>query len=147
MKNSEYELARKVLNLANQIIINRNSHLKELNLTAAQADSLYFIHAHSGCSISDLKEYLHISHQTARGIVMRLEEKRFLSLRVSKSDGRYKTLSLTDAGIEIVKRMKQNGTHTGYQLLKGMTVQEQQQFSELTSRALKNISREASHEK
>ena len=138
MKNSEYELARKVLNLANQIIINRNSHLKELNLTAAQADSLYFIQAHSGCSISDLKEYLHISHQTARG---------FIALCVSKSDGRYKTLSLTDAGIEIVKRMKQNGTHTGHQLLKGMTVQEQQQFSELTSRALKNISREASHEK
>ena len=42
MKNREYELARKVLTLANQIVKNRNKHLKELNITAEQADSLTF---------------------------------------------------------------------------------------------------------
>ena len=73
MRNREYELARQVLNLANQIVKNRNKHLKELNITAEQADSLTFFYSDDNKSISDLKDYLHISHQTARGIVKRLE--------------------------------------------------------------------------
>ncbi len=42
MRNKEYELARQVLTLANQIVKNRNKHLKELYITAEQADSLTF---------------------------------------------------------------------------------------------------------
>lgn len=139
MKNREYELARKVLTLANQIVKNRNKHLKELNITAEQADSLTFFSFNDNRSISDLKDYLHISHQTARGIVKRLEEKGFLRLSVSEADGRYKTVSLTEKGIHIMECLKCNGTHTGYQLLSGMTKTEQEQFSDLIAQALENI--------
>jgi len=139
MKNAEYELARQVLNLANRIIKNRNKHLQELNLTAEQADSLTFFHLHRNRSISDLKDYLQISHQTARGIVKRLEEKKFLTLTVSDTDGRYKTVSLTEQGKKIIKRLEQNGTHTGFQLLEGMSEEEQKQFSGLIARALENV--------
>lgn len=139
MRNMEYELARQVLNLANQIVKNRNKHLKELNITAEQADSLTFFCSGGNKSISDLKDHLHISHQTARGIVKRLEEKDFLKLSVSKSDGRYKTISLTEKGIHIVECLKRNGTHTGYQLLSGMTETEQEQFATLIAQSLKNI--------
>lgn len=139
MKNREYELARKVLTLANQIVKNRNKHLKELNITAEQADSLTFFSFNDNRSISDLRDYLHISHQTARGIVKRLEEKGFLRLSVSEADGRYKTVSLTEKGINIMECLKCNGTHTGYQLLSGMTKTEQEQFSDLIAQALENI--------
>ena len=139
MKDKEYELARQVLTLANQIVKNRNKHLKELNITAEQADSLTFFYFNEDKSISDLKNYLHISHQTARGIVKRLEEKGFLKLSVSESDGRYKTVSLTDQGMHIVECLKRNGTHTGYQLLSGMTKTEQEQFAILIAKALENI--------
>lgn len=139
MKNREYELARKVLTLANQIVKNRNKHLKELNITAEQADSLTFFSFNDNRSISDLKDYLHISHQTARGIVKRLEEKGFLRLSVSEADGRYKTVSLTEEGHHIMECLKRNGTHTGYQLLSGMTKTEQEQFSALIAQALENI--------
>lgn len=138
MRNREYELARQVLNLANQIVKNRNKHLKELNITAEQADSLTFFYSDDNKSISDLKDYLHISHQTARGIVKRLEEKEFLRLSVSEADGRYKTVSLTEKGIHIVECLKRNGTHTGYQLLSGMTKTEQEQFSALMAKSLEN---------
>lgn len=138
MKDREYKLARQVLNLANQIVKNRNNHLKELNITVEQADSLIFFDTNPGSCISDLKEYLHISHQTARGIVKRLEEKHFLNLRVYENDSRYKTVVLTDEGIQIIKRLEDNGTHTGYQLLKGMSQEEQEQFSKLIACALKN---------
>lgn len=139
MKDREYKLARQVLTLANQIIKNRNNHLKELNITVEQADSLIFFDANRNSCISDLKEYLHISHQTTRGIVKRLEEKHFLNLRVCENDSRYKTVVLTDEGKQIIKRLEDNGTHTGYQLLKGMSQDEQEQFSKLIACALKNI--------
>ncbi len=139
MRDMEYKLARQVLNLANQIIKNRNKHLKELNITAEQADSLTFFSSNPNRSISDLKEYLHIRHQTARGIVKRLEEKQFLNLIVSEEDGRYKTICLTEKGMHIVECLKQNGTYTGYQLLKGMSKEEQEQFYTLISYALNNI--------
>lgn len=139
MRNKEYELARQVLTLANQILKSRNKHLKELNITAEQADSLTFFYFNADKSISDLKDHLHITHQTARGIVKRLEEKGFLKLAVAESDGRCKTISLTDKGIHIVERLKQNGTHTGDRLLSGMTKTEQEQFSALISRALENM--------
>ncbi len=139
MRNREYELARQVLTLANQILKSRNKHLKELNITAEQADSLTFFYFNEDKSISNLKDYLHIRHQTARGIVKRLEEKGFLKLSVAEADGRYKMVSLTDKGTHIVECLKQNGTHTGYQLLSGMTKIEQEQFSTLISRALENM--------
>ena len=139
MKQKEYELARQVLTLANRIVKKRNGHLKELNITAEQADSLLFFDANEGSSISDLKQYLQIRHQTARGIVKRLEEKDFLKLSVSEADGRYKTVSITENGDKIVKQLKQNGTHTGDQLLTGMTKQEQEQFSILIKKALENV--------
>ena len=139
MRNKEYELARQVLTLANQILKSRNKHLKELNITAEQADSLTFFYFNADKSISDLKEYLRISHQSARGIVKRLEEKGVVKLSVSESDGRYKTVSLTEKGAHIVECLKQNGTHTGYKLLSGMTKTEQEQFSVLIASALKNM--------
>lgn len=139
MRNKEYELARQVLTLANQILKSRNRHLKELNITAEQADSLTFFYFNDDKSISDLKEHLHISHQTARGIVKRLEEKELVKLSVSESDGRYKTVSLSEKGIHIAERLKQNGAHTGYRLLSEMTKAEQEQFSILIERALKNM--------
>ena len=139
MRNKEYELARQVLTLANQILKSRNRHLKELNITAEQADSLAFFYFNDDKSISDLKKHLHINHQTARGIVKRLEEKELVKLSVSESDGRYKTVSLSEKGIYIVERLKQNGAHTGYRLLSEMTKAEQEQFSILIERALKNM--------
>lgn len=137
--NTEYELARQVLNLANQIIKNRNKHLKQIDITAEQADALTFFHTGKGNTISDLKDYLHISHQTARGIVKRMEQKQLLNLASSEQDGRYKTVTITEYGKAVIKHLKENGTHTGYKLLKGMSPDEQNKFAELISSALKNI--------
>lgn len=142
MENKEYKLARQVLNLANQITKNRNRHLKELNITAEQADSLLFFCSDENKTISDLKDYLNISHQTARGIVKRLEEKELLELSVSETDGRYKIVLLTEKGNYIVSCLKRNGTHTGYRLLSGMTKEEQEQFAASIGKALKNVMEE-----
>lgn len=139
MKQKEYELARDVLKLANTIITNRNKHIKELNLTAEQADSLQFFYAHDRATSTDLKQYLGISHQTARGIVMRLSEKGFIHIAVSDKDSRCRIVSLTDAGKKILQQLQENGTHTGNRILNNMTEEEQAVFSRLIKRALKNV--------
>lgn len=138
MHDMEYQLARQVLSLANQITKNRNKHIKELNLTAEQADSLTFFSGGSK-GISDLRDYLHISHQTAQGIVKRMEEKNLIRLSVSATDGRCKTVSLTPKGEHTMACLRRNGTYTGSRLLFDMTPQQQEQFAALIEKALHNL--------
>ena len=58
MVEAEYILARNVIKLANVIMTIRNREIKELGLTAEQADSLIFFSQHAGASAVDLKAYL-----------------------------------------------------------------------------------------
>ena len=82
--NREYIIERQIVKLANAIIKRRDIHLKELNLTAGQADSLEFIAGRGNAAITDLKDHLEITQQTASGIVQRMEAKNLVSLRKSK---------------------------------------------------------------
>ena len=61
----ESVLARRILQLANQILRNRNEDLKELEITAEQADALRFFQGHPGCSAVDRKAHLGITHPAA----------------------------------------------------------------------------------
>lgn len=140
MANMEYILARKILKLANLIINNRNSDIKSLGLTAAQADTLVFFSDSEGKSAVDLKEHLGITHQTARGIIKRMAEKGLLHIVPSEEDGRYKKIFVTDRGKEICRRMEKNGTHTGSRLLNGMTWEEKEQFLSMIALAADNLS-------
>ena len=67
--NTEYLFARKILTLGKTIIANRNDNLRNINLTAEQADALIYFVENPGSSIRNLSNYLSITHQTASGIV------------------------------------------------------------------------------
>lgn len=138
LPDKEFEVARKVLTLANRIVSNRNQHLKELDITAEQADSLLFFSVQVNSSITMLKDYLDVSHQTARGIVNRMEHKNLITLLPSKTDGRFKVITLTQYGKNIVSILKRNGTNTGTNLLMGLNQEEQDQFIFLISTILNN---------
>lgn len=86
----ESVLARRILQLANQILRNRNEDLKELEITAEQADALRFFQGHPGCSAVDLKAHLGITHQAARAIVERMAARGLVQTEVSKTDARYR---------------------------------------------------------
>lgn len=139
IKKTEYQIARQVSQLANKIVKRRNEHLKELAITGEQSDTLTFFYWHPNQSISDLKDYLQVTHQTARGIVSRMVEKNILQLTPSLKDGRVKVVTVTAKGQGIMQHLKHNGKNTGSQLLAGMTPTEQEQFSTLISRATQNI--------
>lgn len=136
---TEFDLARNVLRLANRIVANRNNHLRELGLTAEQADSLLFFEKNSGATITDLKDYLGVSHQTARGIVQRMTEKNVLALTVSPDDGRCRIVIITSKGENLLRTLHQNGINTGISITKEMTADEKKDFARLIAMAMKNI--------
>lgn len=138
---SEYVTARQVLKLANTIIRNRNMHLKELGLTVEQADSLQFFLKYENATATDLKNYLDVTHQTSRGIVERLKQKKLVILQKSKEDARCQVVVPTIAGRQMGEKLKNNGTHTGEKLLSSMNEKEKEQFIMLLNCALENISK------
>ncbi len=141
MADTEYMLARKILKLANMIVSGRNADIRDLGLTASQADSLiYFIH-NEGRSAVDLKEYLGVTHQTARGITERMADKNLIEILPSEEDGRYRRIFVTEKGKRMYREMEKNGAHTGNRLLSGMNPEEKRQFFSLISLALKNMER------
>ena len=139
-KNTENELGRLILKLANTIIKNRNRHLEALDLTSGQADSLKFFLTHDQATATELKEYLGITHQTARGIIQRMITKGLLELHRSDADARCQIVEVTPAGQEMGLRMIANRERTGGLLLQGMDAMERKNFIRLLTKALANVS-------
>ena len=108
-KDKEFTVARLILRMANQIVKNRNLHVKALGLTTEQADSLLFFLSHENAVINDLKDYLRVTHQTARGIVQRMEGKGVVTTRKSPTDGRYQVVSLSEKGRKMGAILLENG--------------------------------------
>lgn len=138
-RNRDNELGRLILKLANTIIKNRNAHLAALDLTTAQADSLQFFLDNSGSTITDLKSYLGISHQTARGIVSRMIRKELLTGAPSNTDARYTIIAPTESGVRLGQQIRRNRERTAEKLLNGMADEESNIFIDLLSRTLKNV--------
>ena len=139
MQEREYRTARLILRLSNQIIRNRDNHVKELGLTTEQADSLQFFLSHERSVIMNLKNYLGVSHQTARGIVQRMEGKGLIRLQKSETDGRFQCIQVSEKGKSLGRQLRINGIRTGNKLLKNMKPEEQEEFYHLLEVALKNV--------
>lgn len=135
-KDKEFTVARLILRMANQIVKNRNLHVKALGLTTEQADSLLFFLSHENAVINDLKDYLCVTHQTARGIVQRMEGKGVVK---SPTDGRYQVVSLSEKGRKMGAILLENGIQTGSRLLHGMTPEQEDLFLQLMQLALENV--------
>ena len=136
---TENKLARLLLNLSNTIIQNRNRHLQALGLTASQADCLQYFLANEGTSISDLKNAMDITHQTAWGIVQRMEAHGWVRLQRSDKDRRRQVVIPTASGRRLGELMIRNRERTGSLLLRGMTEEEQQKFYHLAAQAYENV--------
>lgn len=136
---TEYTLTRKIRELANLITKNRNADIRELGLTTAQADAILYFAENPGKSAADLKSFLGITHQTARGTIQRMAEKGFLKISPSENDARYKQIFLTEKAKSVYQSMQKNGTRTGNQLLNGMCAEEKEKFLYLLNLGIKNL--------
>ena len=139
MNGLEYAVARKAVRLANLISTKRNADIKEMGLTAAQADALVFFAQNAGSTVSYLKDDLGVTHQTASGIVERMIKKDLLTTRVSQEDARCRAVYLTEQGERIHDRFLVNGSRTGGYLLCGMDERQREEFLALLTRAAENL--------
>lgn len=89
--------------------------------------------------INDLKDHLGVTHQTARGIVQRMESKGLVQTRKSKEDGRYQVVSPTQAGWRTGSILLRNGIQTGSCLLHGLTTEQEEQLYQMLQVAMKNL--------
>ena len=138
-ESEENRIGRLVLMLSHTILKNRNRHMAALGLTAGQADCLRFCLEREEGTVTDLKDYLGVSHQTAQGLVRRLADKGLIALRRSRSDGRCLLLSLTPAGRDAAAAMVKSRERTGGKILQGMSSREQAEFMRLLQRAYDNV--------
>ena len=136
---AENDLGHLILRLANTIIKNRNRHLQAIDLTASQADSLQFFLAREGSSITDLKDYMGITHQTARGIVQRIAAKGLVELHRSEEDARRQIVVPTQAGRRLGDQMTRNRERTVGKLLQNMDQRERADFVRLLRLAYENV--------
>ncbi len=138
-ERDENRIGRLVLMLSHTIIKNRNRHMAALGLTAGQADCLRFCLERENGTVTDLKNYLGVAHQTAQGLVRRLADKGLLAVRRSGEDGRCQMISLTSAGREKAAEMIRSRERTGGKLLQGMSPGERRELIRLLTAAYENV--------
>ena len=88
LNRREDELGRLILKLSHQIVKNRGRHALAAGLTASQADCMLFFSSRDEASVTQLKDYLGVTHQTAQGLVQRMTAKGLLTSRRSPQDSR-----------------------------------------------------------
>ena len=134
-----YILPRKIQQLSHHITQRRNQDLRQMGLTAEQADTLLFFHTYPESAAADLKTYLGVTHQAARAIVERMVNKGLLDTHISSHDARYKMIMLTALGEELYANMQKNCINFGDLLLEHINAADQYKLLILIQQVLENM--------
>ena len=103
--------------------------LAEMELTSAQGRIMgYLALSPEPPCAKDIEEKFHLSHPTVSGLLARLEKKGFIEFRPDEADRRCKRIYMLPKGADNEKK-----------LVTGFTETEKQQFTDLLTRAAKNL--------
>lgn len=131
MKDIDFLIARKILQIGNLLRHSRDDNLKTYHITNSQWEALHFFDEKEGSSIFKLKEHLKISHQAAQKLVEHLKQKELLTVCVSKTDAREKMVYLTGQGKDIILKYGKSRHRIGHNLLKNLTEDEKEVLMQL----------------
>lgn len=138
LNRQEDELGRLILKLSHQIVKNRGRHAQSMGLTAGQADCLLFFSSRQEASVTQLKDYLGVTHQTAQGLVQRMAAKGLLSTRRSPQDSRVLLVSLSPLGHGQAEQLARSREHTVGQLLQGISPQKEEELLHMLELVYRN---------
>lgn len=105
-------------------------------ITSVQLYAMCAIAEEGPCSLTKLGRATAVDPATTRGVVERLRERGYVSLAADPNDKRRVQVSLTEEGIECVRRMVMPAQEVTRETLKGLNIAEQVALSYL----LKKIS-------
>ena len=114
--------------------------LAQMDLTASQGRIMGFL-AHQDqppCS-RDIEEVFHMSHPTVSGLLSRLEKKGFIEFCPDEADRRVKRIFILPKGRECLELMHDTIRQIESQMVQDFTPEEQEQFSDLLIRAIRNM--------
>ncbi|OUO93027.1 MarR family transcriptional regulator [Cloacibacillus sp. An23] len=138
MTEEDFIIERRILRIGNMVLATRDADLKRFGLTTVQSETLLFFDRHAGALAADLKDYLSVSHQAARGIVERMKEKGLLYAVVG-DDARGKRTYLTEKGRKLCSELKKKGSALGAGLLSGLSDEEKKALYFTLDKIIKNI--------
>jgi len=134
LNSREDELGRMILKLSHQIVKSRGRRAKAMGLTAEQTDCLLFFSSRQEASVTELKDYLGVTHQTAQGLIRRMAEKELLTTRRSPRDSRVLLVSLSGQGRRLAEEVARRRERTVGHLLRDISPQEEELLFELLER-------------
>jgi len=114
--------------------------LEKMELTAAQGHVMaYLVHSKIPPCPRDLEAEFHLTHPTVSGLLSRLEQKGFIELRTDPEDRRCKRIYVLEKGLQCHELMHQTIVDNERQMAEGFTPEEQEIFSDLLQRAIRNM--------
>ena len=119
-----------------------NERLASTDLTAAQGNVLFFILEHSGVHSTRIHKQLGISRGTVSGLIKKLREKGFLTLRTAPEDERQKLIEPTDRALELKQTLDRLAARTETQIFDGFSPQEIEALLCFQMRILQNLNKE-----
>ena len=114
--------------------------LAEMELTSAQGRIMgYLAMTPEPPCAKDIEEKFHLSHPTVSGLLARLEKKGFIEFRPDKADRRCKRIYMLPKGADCNEKIYHVIQENEKKLVTGFSEAEKQQFSDLLTRAAKNL--------
>lgn len=113
----------------------------ELELTPAQTDILIYLFDNEDHPINqrELEYHFHLSNPTVTGILKRMELKGYIERTSNIKDGRSKIILLTDRARGVRQVIIDTLDALEKKILTGFSVQEQEEFTYMLTKVLKNI--------
>ncbi len=142
MDDAEYrQLVRKVQMIGRLIKANRDLDLESIGLTSSQSDAMIFIGSNPGCTISDLRAFLGVSHQAASALVDRMRNRGLLETMVLDGDRRSRAIIMTDAGRDLVSEIERLGSKAGRGITEGLPEADIRKLSRSLDAVMSNLAR------
>lgn len=142
MDDAEYrQLVRKVQMIGRLIKANRDLDLESIGLTSSQSDAMIFIGSNPGCTISDLRAFLGVSHQAASALVDRMRNRGLLETMVLDGDRRSRAIIMTDAGRDLVSEIERLGSKAGRSITESLPEADVRKLSRSLDAVMSNLAR------
>jgi DNA-binding MarR family transcriptional regulator len=117
-----------------------NNELQGYGITMTQMMILAIIQRNGGSMpLKELEKRLHLAQSTAAGVVVRMEQKGFVSNQGDDLDARVKVVRITEKGIEVVRMTEADRTRAEEVLLCGLSSEEQQALRPMLEKICRSL--------
>ena len=142
-KNLNHHMGHKLRIINNQIgrYFTNCWHKSGIEVTRVQCATMHYLKEHSDSEVfqKDLEAEFSISGATATNILKLMEKEGLITRVPLERDGRLKQLCLTDKGLALDEKARNNVERLEEAMRKGFTEEEFSIFSDLLERVTQNI--------